>query len=39
MVEQFGRTVFDLYKVEAELDQQPDGSLEVWVRWTDRSAA
>ncbi len=39
MVEQFGKTVFDLYKVEAELDQQPDGSLEVWVRWTERSAA
>jgi hypothetical protein len=37
--DQFGKGVFDLYKVEAELDQQPDGSLEVWVRWTERSAA
>ena len=37
--DQFGKGVFDLYKIEAELDQQPDGSLEVWVRWTERSAA
>ena len=37
--DRFGKGVFDLYKVEAELDQQPDGSLEVWVRWTERSAA
>ena len=39
IIEQYGRSVFENYKVEAEMDQQPDGTVEIWARWTERLAA
>ena len=35
----YGESIFDIYMVEAELDAQPDGSIEIWARWTERLAA
>ena len=36
---QYGQTIFDTYMVEAEIDAQPDGTVEIWARWTERLAA
>ena len=39
ITEQYGRSIFENHMVEAEMDQQPDGTIEVWARWTERLAA
>ena len=39
IAKRYGRNVFETYMVEAEMDQQPDGTIEVWARWTERLAA